>query len=103
MNAVGFSPYVANLIKPEQETDLTGVRDVGQSMFLNRIEYFILKDPSAQVSQRKARLVTFASNKSVEKMMKQLERERKIVTRCIRRTYAWNQKIGQQKAGLQYL
>lgn len=52
---------------PEQQTDLTGFGDVGQSMFLNRIEYFILKDPSAQVPQRKARLLTFASNKSVKK------------------------------------
>ena len=57
------------LATAEQEHDLTGFWEIGKRMFLNRIEYFILKTPSAQVPQRRAKLLTF------KKKMKQLERE----------------------------
>ena len=50
----------------EQEHDLTRFWEIRQRMFLNRIECFILKSPSAQVPQRRAELLTFASNKVVK-------------------------------------
>ena len=61
----------------EQETDLTTFLNRGQKIFLNCIEYFILKGPSAQVPQRQAKLLTFASGKIIQKKIKQLDREKK--------------------------
>ena len=61
----------------EKEIDLTGFWDVGKSLFMNRIEYYIIKTPSAQAPQRKAKLLTFASSRCIRKKVKQLEKERK--------------------------
>ena len=58
----------------EQETAFL---NRGQKMVLNCIEYFILKCPSAQVPQRQATLLTFASGKIIQKKIKQLDREKK--------------------------
>ena len=62
---------------PEQESDLLAFWDVGCRLFFNRIEYFILKTPSAEVPQRKAKLQTFATTNVIKKKIKQLDREKK--------------------------
>ena len=90
---------------PEEEIDLIGFGDVGHKRLENQIKFFILKDPSARVPRRKAKLLTFASTKKVQKKMKRLEKEKKHVGRCLRRAFAWNAKYGsgQQHIGQQYL
>ena len=67
---------------------------VGCRLFFNCIEYFILKTPSAEVPQRKAKLQTFARSNVNKKKIKQLDREVNIVARCIHRAFAWNGKFG---------
>ena len=63
--------------------------------FKNRISYFILKEPSATVPQQhQARLLTFASSKRIKRKVKLIEKEKRLVNRCIRRTLAWNAKHG---------
>ena len=86
-----FSGVVAT---PEQEKDLLQFWEVGMERFKNRISYFILKEPSATVPQRQARLLTFASTKSIKSKVKLIEKEKRLVNRCIRRTLVWNAKHG---------
>ena len=78
--------------KPEVQKDLLGFWDIGIERYKNRIRYYILKDPSAKVPQRKLKLQTFAASKRAKRTVKLLEKERKLVSKCMRRTLAWNAK-----------
>lgn len=51
----------------EQQKDLGGFNEFGREWLENQIKFFILKDPSAQVPRRKARLLTFTSTKKQQK------------------------------------
>ena len=63
---------------PEQEMDLLEFWDIGKICYGCRVRYFILKEPSAKVPQRQARLLTFGSSKKLKKV-KLLEKEQKLV------------------------
>lgn len=95
----------AQVATPEQERDLLSFYEVGIQHFKNRIEYFVLRDPSAKVPQRQANLLTFTTPKTARKKMKMVERERKLVNKCIRRSLAWNARADRanQLCGGQYL
>lgn len=70
-----------------------------------KINYFILNDPSADVPQRKVKLLTYAVSKKVKRKIKLIEKERKLVSKCVRRSLAWNAKVDieYQHHGGQYL
>ena len=78
---------------------------MGHERFENHVKFFVLKDPSAVVPRRKIKLLTFASSKKVKRKMKQLDKEKKIVGRCLRRAFAWNAKFGSdcQQIGQLYI
>ena len=90
---------------PEQKIDLLGFRKVGQERFENHVKFYILKDPSAAVPRRKVKLLTFASSRKLKKRMKQLDKEKKLVGKCLRKAFAWNAKFGccSQQVGQQYI
>ena len=81
------------LATPEQEKDLLSFWEVGLSHFENKVKYFILRDPSADVPQRQAKLLTYTISKTGKKKIKMIERERKIVSKCVRRSLAWNARV----------
>ena len=93
------------LAKPEQEKDLLSFWDIGQKQFENRVKYFQLGDPSAEVPQRKVKLLMFTTSKVAKKKIKAIEREKKLVNRCVSRLLAWNSKVDRdhQQQGGQYL
>lgn len=90
---------------PEQQRDLMAFRDIGQQYYAAYVKYFIVRDPIAQVPLRKRCLLTFSAHKRSQKRIKQIERERKLVSRCIRRQLAWSAQTQsvQQHRGEQYL
>ena len=90
---------------PEQKIDLLGFWEIGLERFKNKVKYFVLHDPSAAVPQRQAKLLTFKSTKSVQKKIKLIDKEKKIVNKCVRRSLVWNAKVGvnDQQCGGQYL
>ena len=78
---------------PKQQIDLLGFWDMGHKRFENHIKFYVLKDPSAVVPRRKVKILTFASSKKLKRKVKQLDREKKIVGKCLRRAFAWNAKF----------
>ncbi len=91
--------------KSEEEKDLLFFWGIGQKQFESRIKYFQLREPSAQVPQRKVKLLTYLASKPTKKKIKMIEREKKLVNKCVRLSLAWNSKVDrdhQQKGG-QYL
>ena len=89
---------------PEQQIDLLGFWDMGHERFENHIKFYVLKDPSAVVPRRKVKILTFASSRKLKRKVKQLDKEKKIVGKCLRRAFAWNAKFGSssQNVGQQY-
>ena len=67
----------------EQQIDLLGVWEVGCERFRNHVKLYVLKDLSAVVPRRNVKLLTFASSKKVKRKVKQLDKEKKIVGRCM--------------------
>ena len=69
------------------------------------MKYFVLRDPSAKVPQMQVKLLTYTTFKPAKKKIKMIEREKKIVNKCVRRLLAWNAKVdsNHQQHGGQYL
>ena len=90
---------------PEQKIDLLAFWEVGHERFENQVKFYILKDPSAVVPKRKVKLLTFASSRKLKKKMKQLDKEKKLVGKCLRKAFACNVKSGSssQHVGQQYI
>lgn len=97
--------FSAQVAKPEQERDLLSFYQSGVEHFKNRIEYFVLRIPSAKVPQRQLSLLTYSSPKTAKRKIKLVDRERKIVSKCVRRSLAWNTRVDKdnQQLGGQYL
>ena len=89
----------------KQKIDLLGFWKVGQERFENHVKFYILKDPSAVVPRRKVKLLTFASSRKLKKRMKQLDKEKKLVGKCLCKAFSWNAKSGSssQQVGQQYV
>ena len=86
---------------PEQQIDLLGFGEVGR----DHVKFYILKDPSTLVPRRKVKLLTFSLSAKLKKKMKQLDKEKRIVGKCLRRAFAWNTKFDSspQPIGQQYI
>ena len=75
---------------PEQHRDLVGFREIGIQYFEAYVKYYILRDPSAIVPQRKRHLQTFNAPKKRLMKVKLKEREQKLISRCLRKQLAWS-------------
>ena len=45
--------FMTKKLTPEQEHDLVNFRDIGQEEFENRVNYYVLKNPSVQAPRRR--------------------------------------------------
>ena len=79
---------------PEQAYDLLNFRDIGQKGFENYTSSKLLKLPSTNAPVRKKRLYTFTQTKTAKQRVRQVERERKITQRLLKRQLAWVAKHG---------
>ncbi len=67
----------------EQHKDLIAFRDIGKQYHEAYIQYYIVRDPSAQVPFRLRCLQTFCARNRSQTKINQKEREHKLVSRCI--------------------
>lgn len=65
-----LQPLSGQLATAEQEKDLLSFWEIGSHHFENKVKYFILKDPSANVPQRQAKLLTYTISKTGRKKIK---------------------------------
>ena len=86
----GLLALNGTLASPEQHRDLVSFREIGIQYFEVYVKYYILRDPSATVPQRKRRLQTFSAPKRRPTKVKLKEREQKLICRCLRKQLAWS-------------
>ena len=79
-----INPFSHKIATAQQANDLLNFRHLGKKEFLNRISFYILKDPSVKVPLRKQKLQTFTSKKTCRQVSK-LERDRNLILTCFRR------------------
>ena len=65
-------------LTPQQEHDLINFRAIGESEYNNRVEYYMLKNPSVKPPQHRKRLLTFTEKRTRRKKGSEIERERKL-------------------------
>ena len=68
--------FTTKKLTPEQQHDLVNFRDIGQEEFENRVNYYILKNPSIQAPRRRKHLLTFSERKTTSKKVSDVEKER---------------------------
>ena len=61
-------------VTPEQTNDLMNFREIGQSEFERRVEYYTLCNPSVKPPKRRKRLLTFTERKSRQKKVSEIDR-----------------------------
>ena len=79
---------------PAQEHDLLKIREISQSAYDLYIQCWILKHPTTTAPKRKKKLCTFSVTKSQKRRSSQIERERKLAQRYLKRQLTWLTKHG---------
>lgn len=82
----------------KQTNDLLKHRDIGQSSFEYYVTTKLLKKPSTNPPSRRKRLCTFSVTKTEKKRIKQIEKERKISQRFLKRQLSWLAQHGGDQA-----
>ena len=67
---------------PRARTRLINFREIGQTEFESRVEYYTLCNPSVKPPKRRKRLLTFTERRSRRKKVSEIERERKLQIEC---------------------
>ena len=68
---------------------------IGEKEFERYVEYNILRRPSTNAPNRKHKIVTFSERKVTKTQINQLEKDKKLVTKCLHRRLKWYQQTGQ--------
>ena len=71
-----------------KKNDLLSFWEIRRDRFENKVKYFILHNLSTNVPQRQAKLLAFSSSKVIKKKIKLIEKEKKPVNKCLRRSLA---------------
>ena len=90
---------------PEQEHDLLRFRQIGTAEFEKYIAYYILKQASVHPPDRKKRLVTFSERKAGKRTVSQLEKDKKLVQKCLHKKMKWSHQTGKpvERVSEQYI
>ena len=90
---------------PSQQHDLLQFRNIGQEEYKKYVEYYILKKVSVHPPQRKKRLQTLSETRSTKRQISQLERDRRLVQKCLHKKMKWSKQTGQpvDKIAEQYI
>lgn len=79
----------------EQEHDLLSSYQTGSVEFQKYIKHYILKESSVAVPQRKKKLATFAERKVNKSKVSQLEKDRKLMQKCLHKRLRHSIMMGQ--------
>ena len=88
-----LNPFCGKVGNAQQTHDLLNFRNVGQQEFLNRIAYFIIKQPSVHAPNRRRRLHTFSHR---QKNFHNLKRTNILSLQPSRRKSSTHKKLGNQ-------
>ena len=87
---MGLCNFLENVeATPEQSHDLMSLRSIGQQGFVSIVKSKFLKESSTNIVTRKKRLCTFTITKVQKQRVKQIEKERKLQQRFLKRQIAW--------------
>jgi len=89
-----INPFSNRTASPEQEHDLLQFRKIGTTEFEKYIAYYILKQASVHPPDRKKRLMTFSERKTSKDTVSQLEKDKKLVQKCLHKKMKWSQLTG---------
>ena len=78
---------------PEQQRDLLTYHNIGDEDYENYVNYHLLHANITNAPRRKRRLNTFSTAKKRKAKERQVQRERKLLEKCLRRIIQW---IGSQ-------
>ena len=77
------NPFSKKFANAEQQHDLASFREIGQCEFENHVSYYILKEASVHPPIRKKRLLTLTQRKASQRAITQLEKDRRMVQKCL--------------------
>ena len=99
------NPFSGKIATQQQREDLMNFYSIGEREFEKYAEYHILRRPSTNAPNRKRKLVTFSERKVTRMQVNQLEKDKKLVTKCLHRRIKWHQQTGQpiQNLAEQYI
>ena len=81
-------------LSSDQSHDLMNFRQIGQTEFERRVQYFILRTPSVKTPKRLKRLLTFTERRSRRKKVSDIEKERKLQIECWKKRVAYATSTG---------
>ena len=84
-----INPFSKKKATHDQEHDLSSFRDTGTTEFEKYISYYVLRQASIPFRRRKRRLATFSQRKPSKRQVSQLERDRKLVQKCLHKKLKW--------------
>ena len=84
-----INPFSKKKATHEQEHDLSSFRDIGTTEFEKYVSYYVLRQASIPFRRRKRRLATFSQRKPSKRQVSQLERDRKLVQKCLHKKLKW--------------
>ena len=85
------NPFTTKTASPAQQEDLLTFRDIGQSDFDTFVQYKYLGDTSVNPIARQHKLKTFANPKVTKRTVNNLQKEKSLVTKCLRSRLLWAQ------------
>ena len=95
INHVLVNPFSLKHTTQEQNHDLLQFRIIGQDEFEKHVSYYILKHVSVHPPLRKKRLQTLSERKVTKRQMTQLEKDRRVVQKCLHKKLKWSKQTGQ--------
>ena len=89
-----INPFTNKKATPQQQHDLLQFRHIGQEEFEKYVAYYILKQASVHPPQRMKRLLTFSERKATSRHVSQLEKDRRVVQKCLHKKMKWSKQTG---------
>ena len=78
----------------QQANDISTFRSIGEKEFLQRITFFILKQPSTKAPNRKRHLQTFSVGQRNTRKVSQLEKDKKLILSAMKKKMLYSQRTG---------
>lgn len=94
-NASLRNAFTGKIASPAQQEDLLKFRDIGTSDFDTFVKHVYLCDSSVEPVARQHRLKTFATTKITKRLVNNLQKEKNLVTKCLRSRLLWAQVHGE--------
>lgn len=87
----------------EQDHDLLNINEIGMSMYDLYIESRLLRKPVTNTTKKRKQLCTFSVSKSQRKRMSDIDREKKLNQRYLKRQLTWLTQHGFHEANHELL